>query len=99
MRAARSSSSSARRSGDRAGAQRDGRHRRASGRGAGLTDARQRDYAIARGLLKLPGLDAPDIGAALFGSAAVDRFQRACTGCSSVGATCRPVSSRARRPD
>ena len=44
---------------------------------AGLTDARQRDYAIARGLLKLPGLDAPDIGAALFGSAAVDRFQRA----------------------
>jgi uncharacterized protein (TIGR03545 family) len=44
---------------------------------AGLTDARQRDYAIARGLLKLPGLDAPDIGAALFGSVAVDRFQRA----------------------
>jgi len=44
---------------------------------AGLTDATQRDYAIARGLLKLPGLDAPDIGAALFGSAAVDRFQRA----------------------
>ena len=44
---------------------------------AGLTDAKQRDYAIARGLLKLPGLDAPDIGAALFGSAAVDRFQRA----------------------
>jgi len=44
---------------------------------AGLTDARQRDYAIARGLLQLPGLDAPDIGAALFGAAAVDRFQRA----------------------
>jgi len=44
---------------------------------AGLADARQRDYAIARGLLKLPGLDAPDIGAALFGSVAVDRFQRA----------------------
>jgi uncharacterized protein (TIGR03545 family) len=44
---------------------------------AGLTDAKRRDYTIARGLLKLPGLDAPDIGAALFGSAAVDRFQRA----------------------
>ena len=44
---------------------------------AGLTEAKQRDYATARGLLKLPGLDAPDIGAALFGSAAVDRFQRA----------------------
>src|SRR6266576_629670 len=34
---------------------------------AGLAEARQRDYALARGLLKLPGLDAPDIGAALFG--------------------------------
>jgi len=44
---------------------------------AGLTDAKQRDYATARGLLKLPGLDAPDIGAALFGSTAVGRFQRA----------------------
>ena len=44
---------------------------------AGLTDAKQRDYATARRLLKLPGLDAPDIGAALFGPAAVDRFQRA----------------------
>jgi len=43
----------------------------------GLTDAKQRDYATARGLLKLPGLDAPDIGAALFGPAAVGRFQRA----------------------
>jgi len=44
---------------------------------AGLTAAKQRDYATARGLLKLPGFEAPDIGAALFGSAAVDRFQRA----------------------
>ena len=44
---------------------------------AGLAEARQRDYALARGLLKLPGLDAPDIGAALFGRAAVQRFQRA----------------------
>jgi uncharacterized protein (TIGR03545 family) len=44
---------------------------------ADLADAKQRDYASARRLLKLPGLDAPDIGAALFGSAAVERFQRA----------------------
>ena len=43
----------------------------------GLSDAKQRDYATARALLKLPGVDASDIGAALFGSAAVDRFQRA----------------------
>ena len=44
---------------------------------AGLAEARVRDYALARGLLRLPGLDAPDIGAALFGAAAVQRFQRA----------------------
>jgi uncharacterized protein (TIGR03545 family) len=44
---------------------------------AELSDAKQRDYAFARGLLKLPGLDPPDIAAALFGPAAVQRFQRA----------------------
>jgi uncharacterized protein (TIGR03545 family) len=44
---------------------------------AGLGEARQRDYTFARGLLKLPALDAPDVGAALFGRAAVARFQRA----------------------
>ena len=44
---------------------------------AGLDDARRRDYAFARGLLKVPSLEAPDIGAALFGSAAIERFQRA----------------------
>lgn len=44
---------------------------------AALNDAKQRDYALARGLLQLPSLDAPDIGAALFGRAAIDRFQRA----------------------
>ncbi len=43
----------------------------------GLDAARERDYALARGLLKLPDFDAPDIGAALFGRAAIDRFQRA----------------------
>ena len=44
---------------------------------AGIDDARRRDYAFARGLLKVPSLEAPDIGAALFGSAAIERFQRA----------------------
>src|SRR5438094_744087 len=44
---------------------------------AGLAAARQRDYATARALLRLPTLDAPQIGAALFGSEATERFRRA----------------------
>ena len=43
---------------------------------AGLDSARHRDYAFARSLLKLPSLDAPEIGAALFGPAAVRPFER-----------------------
>lgn len=46
----------------------------------GLTDvdaARQRDYAMARGLLQLPSFDAPDIGTALFGKPSIDYFQKA----------------------
>lgn len=46
----------------------------------GLTDlqaAKQRDYTFARGLVKLPTLDAANIGAALFGGAAVARVQQA----------------------
>jgi uncharacterized protein (TIGR03545 family) len=46
----------------------------------GLTDldaARQRDYAFARGLLALPSFDAPDIGAALFGTPSLEYFQQA----------------------
>ena len=42
-----------------------------------LNAARQRDYALARSLVKLPSLDAANIGAALFGGAAVARFQQA----------------------
>lgn len=43
---------------------------------AALDDAKQRDYGFARELLKLPSLDAPGIGAALFGPVAISRFER-----------------------
>ena len=46
----------------------------------GLADvnaARLKDYAFARGLLQLPSLDAPDIGASLFGQQSTDYFQQA----------------------
>jgi len=42
-----------------------------------MDDARKDDYASARGLLKLPSFDAPDIGAALFGDATMARFHQA----------------------
>ena len=44
---------------------------------AGLDSARQRDYAFARSLLKLPILDAPEIGAAVFGPGAIKPFEQA----------------------
>ena len=43
---------------------------------AGLDSARRRDYAFARSLLKLPSLDAPAVGAALFAPAAIRPFER-----------------------
>jgi uncharacterized protein (TIGR03545 family) len=43
----------------------------------GLDEARKRDYAFARSLLKLPSISSPDIGSALFGKVSIDRFQQA----------------------
>jgi len=43
---------------------------------AGLDSARGRDYALARGLLKLPSLNAPEVGAALFAPGAIRPFER-----------------------
>jgi uncharacterized protein (TIGR03545 family) len=42
-----------------------------------LDESRRQDYAFARGLLKLPTFDAPDIGAGLFGAVTIDKFQQA----------------------
>ena len=42
-----------------------------------IDEARQADYDMAKGLLKLPTFDAPNIGPALFGSEAMGAFQRA----------------------
>jgi uncharacterized protein (TIGR03545 family) len=42
-----------------------------------LDESRQADYEFARGLLKLPTFDAPNIGPALFGQVSIDAFERA----------------------
>jgi uncharacterized protein (TIGR03545 family) len=42
-----------------------------------IDDARRADYEFARGLLKLPSVNAPDIGTALFGQVTIDRFEQA----------------------
>lgn len=42
-----------------------------------VDDARRNDYAFARRLIKLPSFDAPDIGAALFGTVTIDKVQQA----------------------
>ncbi len=42
-----------------------------------LDAARRKDYAFARGLLKLPTFSAPEIGSAFFGKVSIDRFQQA----------------------
>ena len=42
-----------------------------------LDAARQADYDFAKGLLKLPTFDAPNIGPALFGNVSLDAFEKA----------------------
>jgi uncharacterized protein (TIGR03545 family) len=42
----------------------------------GLDSARRADYAFARGLLKLPTFEAPEIGGAIFGQVTIDKFQQ-----------------------
>lgn len=44
---------------------------------AALADARRRDYAFARSLVRLPPIDAASVGWVLFGPAAIARFQQA----------------------
>jgi uncharacterized protein (TIGR03545 family) len=48
------------------------------GRGTQLLDqARQKDFAFAKSLLKLPTFNAPDIGNAFFGKVSIERFKQA----------------------
>lgn len=42
-----------------------------------VDDARKADYDFARHLIKLPSVDAPDVGAALFGKVTIDKVQQA----------------------
>ncbi len=42
-----------------------------------LDDARQKDFAFAKSLLKLPSFAAPDIGSAFFGKVSIERFKEA----------------------
>jgi uncharacterized protein (TIGR03545 family) len=48
------------------------------GQGTQLLDqARQKDFAFAKSLLKLPSFSAPDIGSAFFGKVSIERFKQA----------------------
>jgi uncharacterized protein (TIGR03545 family) len=42
-----------------------------------LDEARQKDVAFAKSLLKLPSFSAPDIGSAFFGKVSIERFKEA----------------------
>jgi uncharacterized protein (TIGR03545 family) len=42
-----------------------------------LDQARQKDFAFAKSLLKLPSFSAPEIGTAFFGKVSIDRFKQA----------------------
>lgn len=48
------------------------------GQGVQLLDqARQKDFAFAKSLLRLPSFSAPEIGTAFFGKVSIDRFKQA----------------------
>lgn len=48
------------------------------GQGTRLLDqAREKDFAFAKSLLKLPSFSAPDIGSAFFGKVSIERFKQA----------------------
>ena len=48
------------------------------GQGTRLLDqAREKDFAFAKSLLKLPSFQAPDIGSAFFGKVSIERFKQA----------------------
>ncbi len=48
------------------------------GQGTRLLDqAREKDFAFAKSLLKLPTFNAPDIGSAFFGKVSIERFKQA----------------------
>src|ERR687894_188837 len=48
------------------------------GQGTQLLDqAREKDFAFAKSLLKLPTFNAPDIGSAFFGEGSIERFKQA----------------------
>jgi uncharacterized protein (TIGR03545 family) len=42
-----------------------------------IDDARREDFDYARSLMRLPTFNAPDLGAAMFGTVTIDRFQKA----------------------
>lgn len=42
-----------------------------------VDEARQKDFAFAKSLLKLPTFSAPEIGSAFFGQVSIDRFKQA----------------------
>jgi uncharacterized protein (TIGR03545 family) len=64
----------------------------------GLAAARQTDYNYARGLLRLPSLDSPDLSASLFGDMAVARLEPVLYWVNQAGRYLPPGLDPRRRP-